>query len=108
MTYDHMDATILVIEDDPASLRAITGIFGQSYNLLIATSGRDAIKLLQQPVDLIWGQKDPWEPVTEAQEWAKQFNCIQSLTILTEAGHCPHDENPEEVNKQLENILGKY
>ena len=63
---------------------------------------------LQQPVDLIWGQKDPWEPVTEAQEWAKQFNCIQSLTILTEAGHCPHDENPEEVNKQLENILGKY
>ncbi|MBS97753.1 MAG: diguanylate cyclase response regulator [Oceanospirillaceae bacterium] len=53
MTYDHMDATILVIEDDPASLRAITGIFGQSYNLLIATSGRDAIKLLQQPVDLI-------------------------------------------------------
>ena len=63
---------------------------------------------LQQPVDLIWGQKDPWEPVTEAQKWAKQFNCIQSLTILSDVGHCPHDESPEKVNEQLRKILENY
>ena len=68
----------------------------------------DLLDHLQQPVDLIWGQKDPWEPVAEAQEWAKRFSCIQSLKILTNTGHCPHDESPEEVNKQLLKMLEKY
>ena len=63
---------------------------------------------LQQPVDLIWGQKDPWEPVEEAQQWTKRFKCIQSLKILTNAGHCPHDESPKEVNATLVKILGRY
>ena len=65
----------------------------------------DLLDHLQQPVDLIWGQKDPWEPVAEAQEWAKRFSCIQSLKILTNVGHCPHDESPEQVNNELINIL---
>ena len=26
------------------------------------------------PVDLIWGEKDPWEPLTEAKNWARNFN----------------------------------
>ena len=68
----------------------------------------DLLDHLQQPVDLIWGKRDPWEPVAEAQEWAKRFNCIQSLKILTNAGHCPHDESPEKVNNELLNILEKY
>ena len=68
----------------------------------------DLLDHLQQPVDLIWGKRDPWEPVTQAQEWAKRFNCIQSLKILTDAGHCPHDESPEKVNNELINILEKY
>ena len=68
----------------------------------------DLLDHLQQPVDLIWGQKDPWEPVAEAQEWTKRFSCIQSLKILTNAGHCPHDESPEQVNNELINILEKY
>ncbi len=68
----------------------------------------DLLDHLQQPVDLIWGQKDPWEPVTEAQEWAKRFSCIQSLKILTNVGHCPHDESPEQVNNELINILERY
>ncbi len=65
----------------------------------------DLLDHLQQPVDLIWGQKDPWEPIAEAQEWAKRFSCIQSLKILTDAGHCPHDESPEQVNIELINMI---
>ena len=68
----------------------------------------DLLDNLQQPVDLIWGQKDPWEPVSEAQEWEQRFGCIQSLKILTESGHCPHDESPNEVNELLLNILKRY
>ena len=68
----------------------------------------DLLNNLQQPVDLIWGQRDPWEPVAEAQKWAENFSCIQSLEILTNSGHCPHDEDPKEVNKLLIKILKKY
>ena len=57
------------------------------------------------PVDLIWGEKDPWEPLAEAQHWHANINCVRSITVITNAGHCPHDENPKEVNKVLYKIL---
>jgi len=68
----------------------------------------DLLENLPQPVDLIWGKRDPWEPVAEAQEWARSFKCIQSLKILDNSGHCPHDESPKEVNEILLNILKNY
>ena len=63
-----------------------------------------APQLMQElsiPVDLIWGEKDPWEPLMEAQCWSESINCVRSLTVIPGAGHCPHDENPQEVNKLL-------
>ena len=60
---------------------------------------------LEQPVHLIWGERDPWEPVAEARDWAERFACIQSLTVLPRVGHCPHDEAPEAVNARLLEIL---
>ena len=54
---------------------------------------------------LIWGEKDPWEPVKEAQKWFETFECIQSLEVISNAGHCPHDEMPEKVNPILEKII---
>ncbi|MDB4682114.1 alpha/beta fold hydrolase [Synechococcus sp. AH-551-A10] len=55
-------------------------------------------------VDLIWGDKDPWEPIKEAKQWAKTIKCIHSLKIVEGAGHCPHDEFPEAVNAQLSKL----
>ena len=48
---------------------------------------------------MIWGEKDPWESLGEAKEWKKKFSNIKRLDIIREAGHCPHDEKPEETNK---------
>jgi len=56
-------------------------------------------------VHLIWGEKDPWEPVKEAQKWFKNFECIKSLDIISDAGHCPHDEMPEKVNPIIKKII---
>ena len=56
---------------------------------------------LSTPVDLIWGEKDPWEPLAEAERWKASIECVRSLTVIPGAGHCPHDENPQEVNKLL-------
>ena len=53
------------------------------------------------PVDLIWGEQDPWEPLAEAHRWATSIPCVQSLTVIPDAGHCPHDEAPKLVNRLL-------
>ncbi len=60
---------------------------------------------LNLPVDLIWGEADPWEPVIEARHWAEFFPCIRSLRIIPEVGHCPHDEAPEKVNDFLLEVI---
>ena len=56
---------------------------------------------LSIPVDLIWGERDPWEPLAEAQHWSKTIQCVRSLVVISEAGHCPHDEAPRATNKAL-------
>ena len=53
------------------------------------------------PVDLIWGEQDPWEPIAEAKRWANTLSCIRSIEIIPNAGHCPHDEAPEPVNAAI-------
>ena len=63
------------------------------------------MKELSIPVDLIWGEKDPWEPLPEAQRWSETIECVRSLTVVPGAGHCPHDEMPEKVNPILTKII---
>ncbi len=53
------------------------------------------------PVDLIWGEEDPWEPLDEARKWSETIQCINSINIIPRAGHCPHDEYPSIVNEIL-------
>ena len=65
----------------------------------------DLLKELNNPVHLIWGEKDPWEPVKEAHKWFETFECVKSLDIIPEAGHCPHDEMPEKVNPIVMKII---
>ena len=65
------------------------------------------LKELSIPVHMIWGEADPWEPVQEAKEWKQKHDCIKSLMVIPHAGHCPHDESPKEVNKQLLLIINQ-
>ena len=54
---------------------------------------------------MIWGEKDPWESLNEAREWKKQFRNIKRLDIISGAGHCPHDEEPEQTNKLINEFI---
>ncbi len=60
---------------------------------------------LNTPVDLIWGEKDPWEPVLESERWVKTISCVRTLRVIDGAGHCPHDEAPNQVNQILQEIV---
>ena len=64
---------------------------------------------LQHPLLVVWGEKDPWTPVAEAkiyQELALRNPDVHFQVILN-AGHCPHDENPEAVNTRILDWLSK-
>jgi len=65
----------------------------------------DLFKKIQTDIHLIWGEKDPWESIEEAKQWEKDYEEIKSLNIIKDAGHCPHDENPEETNKLILKII---
>lgn len=58
---------------------------------------------LSCPLLLLWGDLDPWVGSAKAFR-IKEFYPNTSLVNL-QAGHCPHDEVPEEVNKALLNWL---
>ena len=60
---------------------------------------------LSTPVDLIWGEQDPWEPIEEAKRWFHSIACIRSIHAIEGAGHCPHDENPLKTNKIIIDII---
>ena len=69
------------------------------------TTSTDLIDKVHAPIQLIWGEKDPWESLNEAKEWKKQFRNIKRLDIISGAGHCPHDEEPEKTNKLINEFI---
>lgn len=59
--------------------------------------------LLQQlicPLLLLWGEADPWMKARERSQKFHQFYPQLTEYFIT-AGHCPHDEAPDQVNPIL-------
>lgn len=54
---------------------------------------------LSCPLLLLWGDLDPWVGSAKATR-IKEFYPNTTL-VSFQAGHCPHDEVPELVNKAL-------
>lgn len=79
-------------------------------SVLTAPPGKSPDELLanlSRPLLVTWGEKDPWTPVAGAkiyQDLATSNPDVQ-FQIIPNAGHCPHDENPEVVNAQILNWL---
>ena len=79
-------------------------------SVLTAPAGKTPDELLsnlRHPLLVVWGEKDPWTPVTGAKIYQDlaASNPNVKFQIVADAGHCPHDENPEAVNTQILNWL---
>ena len=101
----NIDKELINILFKPTQRKGAPEAFRGFINLFDDYLAPELLKELYHPVHLIWGEKDPWEPVKEAQKWFKTFECIKTLNIIPEAGHCPHDEMPEKVNPILSKII---
>jgi len=73
-------------------------------NLFNDKTAPEILEKINTPVSLIWGANDPWEPIAKAQDW-KQFACVEAMYELPGLGHCPHDEDPEQVNRIIASII---
>lgn len=69
-----------------------------------AQSVRDLLPPINVPMLLIWGLQDKMIPPKQAREIAS-LNPRLKLIELEKAGHCPHDEYPEQFNSLLLNWL---
>ena len=67
------------------------------------SQGEKVDVLLQQlrcPLLMIWGEADPWINAKERSEKFRKFY-PQLTEHFLRAGHCPHDEVPEQVNAMI-------
>ena len=98
-TGNNIDENLVNILLTPTKRTGAAEAFRGFINLFNDYLAPNLLKNLTTKVYLIWGEKDPWESVTEAQKWHNSFKCIHSLDIIENCGHCPHDENPDKVNE---------
>ncbi|CAJ1927347.1 unnamed protein product [Cylindrotheca closterium] len=59
----------------------------------------DLLKKMDCPLLLCWGENDPWIRPQAADKVQQIYPKSQRVSI--NAGHCPHDEDPEAVNSAI-------
>ena len=94
----NIDEELIEILYKPSQRKNSKEAFRGFINLFDDYLATDLFDEVNASIQLIWGEKDPWESLNEAKYWKKTFKNIKRLDIVKGAGHCPHDENPEETN----------
>jgi len=97
----NIDKELIEILYQPSQRKNSKEAFRGFINLFDDYLATDLFDKVNAPIQLIWGEKDPWESLNEAKEWKNKFRNIKRLDVIKNAGHCPHDEEPEETNKLI-------
>ena len=58
-------------------------------------------EMLNSPLLLLWGSKDPWMNTPKKRNLYEKYTPKNTKEVILEAGHCPHDEIPDLVNKHI-------
>lgn len=100
----NIDDQLVQLLLEPARQPGAPEAFRGFINLFNDRLATELLAELHTPVAMLWGERDPWEPVTIAETW-KAFSCVHSFEAMPGLGHCPHDEAPERVNGKLAALL---
>jgi len=101
----NIDEELIEILYEPTKRKNSKEAFRGFINLFDDYLATELFDKVSVPIQLIWGEKDPWESLNEAKEWKQQFRNIKRLDIIHGAGHCPHDEKPEKTNKLINEFI---
>jgi pimeloyl-ACP methyl ester carboxylesterase len=88
---------------DPGAARVFASVFrtpqGEKVDVLLGQ--------LTCPLLMLWGEADPWINARERGAKFRRYH-PQLTEYYLRAGHCPHDEVPDQVNEILRNwVLAK-
>ena len=93
---------------DRGSAQAFCAILKAMTSAQFGPSVKAVLPTLKIPMLLIWGQKDRMvPPPVFALQFAEDNRNLQLLK-LDNAGHCPHDECPEQVNQAILEWIDRY
>ncbi|PZV15111.1 MAG: alpha/beta hydrolase [Pseudanabaena sp.] len=65
----------------------------------------DLLAILPCDAIVLWGERDPWEPIEMGRSSFTRFACVKEFIAIANAGHCPQDEVPEIINDILLKIV---
>ncbi|GJT25665.1 pheophytinase, chloroplastic [Tanacetum coccineum] len=69
--------------------------------------GEDILPQVKCPVLVVWGDKDPWEPIELGRAYG-DFDSVEDFVALPDVGHCPQDEAPHLVNPLVESFAARH
>ena len=95
---NNIDENLIEILYKPSQRINSKEAFRGFINLFDDYLATDLFEKINIPIQLIWGEKDPWESLNEAKKWKTCYENIKRLDVIKNAGHCPHDEYPSETN----------
>ena len=101
----NLDEELIEILYSPSQRKNSKEAFRGFINIFDDYLATDLLNKIDTSIQLIWGEKDPWESLAEAKESENKFNNIKRLDVIQGAGHCPHDENPEETNNLVHQFI---
>lgn len=106
---DELVASIVYPAEDEPGLAPPNAIPEVFYRI-VSRNGRggafpvdELIAQLRVPLLLLWGESDPWvvSAMGDRAQQAAERAGIDVRRVSVNAGHCPQDEAPDEVNKGL-------
>jgi pimeloyl-ACP methyl ester carboxylesterase len=84
------------------------GAFGVFRTVFDIPRGQPLDELFAQlscPLLLLWGIRDPWINAAGRRAAFQRHAPAATTEVVLEAGHCPHDEVPDQVNAALQGWL---
>lgn len=84
----------------PSCDRGAQQVFASVVTAPPGPSPKELLPKVKCPLQVIWGEDDPWTPVTGATIYKQQREMGGDVEFfgIPNAGHCPHDEKPDVVN----------
>jgi len=106
-----VESIVYPAEDEPGL--APPGKIPEVFYRIVSRNGRggaypvdELIDQLQVPLLLLWGEKDPWvvSAMGDRAQACAEASGVDVRRVSVNAGHCPQDEAPAEVNEGLINF----
>ena len=94
---DALVESILRPSRDPGAF----GVFRTVFDIPRGQPLDELFAQLQAPLLLLWGIRDPWINAAGRRGAFQRHAPARTSEVVLEAGHCPHDEVPQLVNRAM-------